>query len=70
MSNQFPLGERISVTVDQAVAASGLSRSTLYELIRDDALESRVVAGRRLILVRSLRRLIEGDAADQPPAAA
>lgn len=70
MPTQVPIAQKISVTVDEAVGASGLSRSTIYELIKDNAIESRVVAGRRLILVRSLRRLIEGDIADQPPAAA
>jgi excisionase family DNA binding protein len=69
MNNTVPLEQKISVTVDAAAAASGLSRSTIYELIGDGSLESRRVAGRRLILVRSLRRLIEGDAAEQAPEA-
>lgn len=69
MLHAVPITQKISVTVDEAVAASGLSRSTIYELIGDGSLESRRVAGRRLILVRSLRRLIEGDAAEAPEAA-
>lgn len=65
-----PINQRISVTVDETVAASGLSRSTIYELIGDGTLESRRVGGRRLVLVRSLRKLIEGDAATESGEAA
>lgn len=60
---QLPFNQRISCTVDEAAAASSLSRRTIYSLIKGGELESRRVGGRRVVMVRSLRRLIEGDRA-------
>lgn len=62
----IPFAQRIGCTVDQAVEASSLSRRKIYQLIADGALESRQVGGRRVIMVASLRRLIEGDKAEGP----
>jgi len=58
-----PIKDRISVNVRTAEDFSGISRTTLYSLIADGTLESRKVRGRRLVLVRSLLRLVEGDKA-------
>ena len=61
-----PFQERISCTIREAAAASGLRPTTLYGLIGAGELESTKVGRRRLVIVRSLRKLIEGDAAVQP----
>jgi excisionase family DNA binding protein len=55
------------VSVDEAISFTGLSRTTIYQLISDNALESRKVLGRRLIMVPSLMRLVRGDKPDQQP---
>ncbi|MFY9349092.1 MAG: helix-turn-helix domain-containing protein [Sphingobium sp.] len=44
-----------------AVKVSGLGKTTLYEAMADGRLETRKVGRKRLILTRSLRRLIEGE---------
>jgi predicted DNA-binding transcriptional regulator AlpA len=58
ISNVQPL-ERLALRINDAVAASGLSRSTLYKKMTDGTLPSRVIAGRRLILPEDLRRLLK-----------
>jgi excisionase family DNA binding protein len=45
----------------QAQAVSGLSRSTLYELIKNGRLRAVKVAGRRLIPRDALEALLLGD---------
>ena len=50
--------EPLMYRIEDATKASGLSRSTLYELIADGTLESRKVAGRRLIPASSLKRFL------------
>jgi predicted DNA-binding transcriptional regulator AlpA len=49
--------------VDGACELSGLSRSSIYELIKRGTLESRLVNGRRLVVMASLRQLLELPAA-------
>jgi excisionase family DNA binding protein len=49
----------ICYTVSGATAATGLPRSTIFALIKDDKIETRKVGRRRLILARSLRSFIE-----------
>lgn len=58
MENPIPLHCRITVTVQQAAAFTGVSRSRLYELIADGTLEGVNIRGRRLVKVRSLLRLL------------
>ena len=48
----------ISVTVQTARKLSGLGNTTLYELIKRRKLETVAVGKRRLILYRSLERLL------------
>lgn len=57
----IPFFERIGCTVDAGSDASGLGRTKLFELMGNGRLQSTLVDGRRLIVVASLRRLIEGD---------
>jgi excisionase family DNA binding protein len=51
--------EPISVKVSEAVRLSGLSRSRIYELMRSGDIEFAKVGSSTLILVDSLRRMIE-----------
>ena len=62
----IPFHERIGCSVEDAVAASGLGRTKIFELLANKRLESTLVDGRRVIIVASLRKLIEGDAASDP----
>jgi predicted DNA-binding transcriptional regulator AlpA len=52
--------EPISVRIATAVKLTGISRSVLYELIAEGAIETRKIGQSTLILYRSLKRLIEG----------
>jgi excisionase family DNA binding protein len=54
------LSERLALRVNEAAAVTGLSRSTLYVLMRKGALRSVRVAGRRLIPRDALEALLQG----------
>jgi predicted site-specific integrase-resolvase len=56
------LDDRIALRVDDAVIASGLSRTTIHQEIKEGRLKSRMVAGRRLILVEDLAAFLRGAA--------
>ena len=60
--------DKISYRIDEAVKASGLGRSFLYERIAEGALRSVKVGGRRLIMRRDLLEFIEGGNSMRPPA--
>jgi predicted DNA-binding transcriptional regulator AlpA len=47
----------IAYRVNDAVAACGLSRASLYRLIQEGKLRTKLVAGRRLIEPAALREL-------------
>ena len=67
------LRDRFGCTVQEARTASGLKPRNLYELINAGAIETKKIGKRRLVLVRSLQRLIEGEpgqGADSTSAAA
>jgi hypothetical protein len=49
----------ITATISDFVKLTGVSRSKIYELLKEDELESIYIDGRRLILIDSYRRLIE-----------
>lgn len=53
------LEDRLALRVNEAVAVSGLSRSTLYELLKAGKLRAVKVGGRRLILRESLQALLQ-----------
>lgn len=59
-SSESALDELIGCTVRDACRRTGLKPTKLYELINTGAIESTKVGKRRIIVVRSLRRLIEG----------
>jgi excisionase family DNA binding protein len=53
--------ERIGVTPTEAAAITGLGRTTIFRLIADGVIASKLVGRRRVVLVRSLRQFLEGD---------
>jgi hypothetical protein len=53
----------LTCTIEDAVEFSGLSRSSVYKLVKDGVLESRLVNNRRLIVMASLRAALELPAA-------
>jgi predicted DNA-binding transcriptional regulator AlpA len=57
------LAEPITININEAVRLSGLSRSTIYKLIGEGQLETRLVRNRRLVSMASLRNLVEGSTA-------
>lgn len=50
---------KITATVDEARAMTGLGKTSLYAAISDGRLKSLTVGRRRLINVESLRHLVE-----------
>jgi len=56
----IPFAQRLTCTVAEACAATGLGRTKLYELIGEGCLDTTTIGRRRLILVRSLRTLFDG----------
>ena len=52
----------LTYRVSDAVAVSGLSRSSIYNAIKDGRLRSVLVCGRRLIPAEALRQLLQGAA--------
>lgn len=50
---------RIALCINEACAALGIGRSSLYELIATGRIRSALVAGRRLIPVKELERLVD-----------
>lgn len=66
-----PRPEPISVRIPEAARLTGLSRSRLYELMKNGEVEYVKVGNSTLILVAGLRAFIEGKrgrgALDSPP---
>jgi excisionase family DNA binding protein len=56
--NPIPFRERISCTVLEAVAATGIPKPTIYDAIAAGRLECVKVGKRSLILVNSLEQLV------------
>ena len=57
----IPFWERVGCSVDEAISASSLRRTKIYELLAAGRLNSTLIDGRRVISVKSLHQLIEGD---------
>lgn len=62
-TNTVPLSEALAYSPKEAARVSGLGLTTVYRLINEGILERRKVGTRSLIPARSLRALIEGEAA-------
>jgi excisionase family DNA binding protein len=58
----IPTQEKITLRINETVAVSGLSRSTIYELLKAGKLRAVKVGGRRLILRESLQTLLQAEA--------
>jgi hypothetical protein len=56
-----PFLERMSCSVDEASEATSICRAKLYALMKTGDLEFRKCGRRRVVLVPSLKRLIEGE---------
>ena len=59
-------GAKLAYTVPEAVSASGIGRTTLYELIRASRLEARKMGKRTLIPAEALRALLASLPATRP----
>jgi hypothetical protein len=57
-----PIDSVFGYRIDDGVTASGLSRATIYRLIKEQKLRSQLVAGRRLITPAALRELFDAAA--------
>ena len=55
--------EKLAYQVNEAVRVSGLSRTTLYELMKTGRLKTVLVAGRRLVPAENLKALLNQDEA-------
>ena len=61
--------ERISVSVKDAAAMTGLSKWTIYKLLSDGAVMSVYEGSRRLVLTESLRDYIANLPTERPETA-
>ena len=57
----IPFAQRLACTVADACEATGLGRTKLYELIGKGQLHTTTVGRRRLVMVHSLRSLLEAE---------
>jgi len=55
---KLAIGERYAVTVPTAASFIGISRTRIYEYLKAGLIEGRVVGGRRIVIVKSLMRLV------------
>jgi excisionase family DNA binding protein len=55
--------KRLAVTIDDACEITGLGRTKIYELIRDQKLKAVAIGRRRLVLMSSIETLLRPDAA-------
>ena len=55
----IPFFERFTCTVPDALQATGLGRTKLYELISNGVIETTKVGTRTLVVVASLKRVAE-----------
>jgi excisionase family DNA binding protein len=60
-ANTIPFAQRLTCTIAEACEATGLGRTKLYELIGAGYLDTKTIGRRRLVLVHSLRMLLEAE---------
>ncbi len=51
--------EPLTVAIDNAVSLTGIPRTTIYQLLRDDKIEARKVGRRTLIVWSTLKLYVE-----------
>jgi hypothetical protein len=64
MTSAIPFRERLSCTIPEACAATGLGRTKLYEQIGSGRVQTRKFGTRTLIVVESLVALIDPGSAN------
>jgi hypothetical protein len=69
MSSIIPFRERISCTIPEACAATGLGRTKIYEEIGAGRVQTRKFGTRTLVVVDSLVALIDPGAKNSPASA-
>jgi excisionase family DNA binding protein len=52
------LNQRITISVDEAMSATGIGKTMLYELLNDGSIRSILVGKRRLVIVQSIHEWI------------
>jgi excisionase family DNA binding protein len=57
--DNIPFAQRLTCTIAEACAATGLGRTKLYELIGAGDIATTTVGRRRLVLVRSLQCFLD-----------
>lgn len=58
LAHMSPAETRLALRINDAASALGIGRSTLYALISKGEIKSAVIAGRRVVPVSELRRLL------------
>ncbi|MCK0098509.1 helix-turn-helix domain-containing protein [Qipengyuania sp. S6317L1] len=53
--------EPLLVSINEAAKALNLGRSSIYELIKQDKLDTRKMGRRRMVTTASIRRLVDGE---------
>ena len=53
--------EPLLVSIKEAARALNLGRTSVYELIKQNRLESRKMGRRRMVTTASIRRLVDGE---------
>jgi hypothetical protein len=64
MTSAIPFRQRLSCTVPEACAATGLGRTKMYEAIRTGRVQTRRFGSRTLVVVDSLVAMIGPDLGD------
>jgi excisionase family DNA binding protein len=62
MAAEIPFTQRITCTIPEACNGTGLGRSKIYEMMDAGAIQSTKQGKRRLIIVRSLVKLLDPQA--------
>jgi predicted DNA-binding transcriptional regulator AlpA len=65
MTANIPFRDRISCTIPEACAATGLGRTKIYEEISAGRVQTSKVGTRTLIIVESLVAMIDSNASSQ-----
>jgi excisionase family DNA binding protein len=58
---RIPFAQRLTCTIAEACEVTGLGRTKLYELIGHGRITTTTIGRRRLVQIRSLLSLIEGN---------
>jgi excisionase family DNA binding protein len=54
------LNQRITISVDETMSATGIGRTLLYQLLNDRSIRSIKVGAKRLVIVASIHEWIAG----------